>query len=393
MRPPHSSSVSASKMSIILALSVWSRSIISPCGVPRKAWAPASTCLSIPRTPSGSGAGPVPRAASKLAKQPSVVSTRWPTMSRTCQCPAPVGASHTPGSAASATMAPASSRTARSTLPLDALSMKFHSLMWTPVRRPVEGNRRPPVAYARVGVARKGSRAKPLSVLSAFGTGGVLEPEGRAHAPGGGRPAEVVADPQHLLGGPQQRIVVERRVDGGTGRRRRADDDVGDDPRLVPHDEHRRAAGPIRPAGEDPAQPGREPHVAPLHRAVVGVVAEVRGHEAEGGQRPVVEARSERAGRRRAEREVVPPAGGPVVAAVVVGGGVVLDGVDAGPGGEDAGAGHVLHVAAGLAVERPHLAEQVVGTEAVVGGRAVVAHAERPARGGGQVVWQAGLGH
>lgn len=106
-------------MSIILAVSVASRWIISPWGVPRNAWAPASTCWSIPRTPSASGAGRLPRAASKLVKYPSVVSTRCPMMSRTCQCPAPVGASHTPGSDASSNMVAASSRTTRSRLSLE----------------------------------------------------------------------------------------------------------------------------------------------------------------------------------------------------------------------------------------------------------------------------------
>jgi hypothetical protein len=92
----------------------------SPWGVPRNFWAAASTCLSIPRTPSGSGAAPVPRAASKLVKYPSVVSTRCPMMSRTCQWPAPVGASHAPGSDARVSRAVASSRTARSRLSLES---------------------------------------------------------------------------------------------------------------------------------------------------------------------------------------------------------------------------------------------------------------------------------
>ena len=60
---------------------------------------------------------------------------------------------------------------------------------------------------------------------------------------------------------------------------------------------------------------------------------------------------------------------------------------------QDAPAGHVLLVAAGLPAEGPHLAEEVVGGEAVVGRRGVVGHPEGAPGGGGQVVREAGAGH
>src|SRR5581483_10264333 len=91
--------------------------------------------LALRRTPEGLGAGvdvlvhaPHPERLGRRAVPPGGVeageialgvSTRWPMMSRTCQCPAPVGASQTPGSPASASMASASSRTARRRLSFD----------------------------------------------------------------------------------------------------------------------------------------------------------------------------------------------------------------------------------------------------------------------------------
>src|ERR671918_2551824 len=83
----------------------------------------------MPTRPSGSLVSARPRAASKLSKYASVVSTRWPTTSRTCQCPAPVGASHASGGVARANICSASRRTTRKRLSLLCGSMKFHSLI------------------------------------------------------------------------------------------------------------------------------------------------------------------------------------------------------------------------------------------------------------------------
>src|SRR5947207_5153480 len=87
------------------------------------------------------------------------------------------------------------------------------------------------------------------------------EPERSAQAPGAGGPAEQ-RQAQHLLGGPQQGVVVERLSVPEAGGGARAHDDVRHGRRLVPHDEHGRLPVPVEVAGPQPGQPRPEPAVA-----------------------------------------------------------------------------------------------------------------------------------
>ena len=72
-----------------------------------------STRAAIPGRPYAAGISVPPRAASNATKYASVVSTMWPTTSRTCQWPAPVGASQASSLSTMAKNCSASLRTTR----------------------------------------------------------------------------------------------------------------------------------------------------------------------------------------------------------------------------------------------------------------------------------------
>jgi hypothetical protein len=110
MKPAHSSGPIPSRIPVILPKSDRSRSIISRWGASRKAVAFSLALAFIPGRPYATPPSACARAASKAAKYPSVVSTRWPTMSRIVQPVHAVGASHAPGGSASVNSLSAYSR-------------------------------------------------------------------------------------------------------------------------------------------------------------------------------------------------------------------------------------------------------------------------------------------
>src|SRR5581483_2037124 len=128
MKPVHSSAESGSRMAIILSRSPRTRSIISFCDrlCSVMACSPARSCM--PARPYADGAAAPLRATSKAAKYPSVVSTRWPTMSLTFQLSQAVGESHASGFSAIAKSRSASLRTTRRMVSLPSYDVASHSV-------------------------------------------------------------------------------------------------------------------------------------------------------------------------------------------------------------------------------------------------------------------------
>src|SRR3982074_1078277 len=116
-----------------------------------------------------------------------------------------------------------------------------------------------------------------------------------------------------------------------------------------------------------------QPRIARLDRAVVGVVAEIRCHEREGGQPPLRQVAG-----KGGEGDVIRLTGAAVVGTRVVGGGVVLHRVLP-AGGQLARAGHRLDVTPLAPARSPDLTKQVVPRDRMGARWVVVANALRAA--------------